>query len=320
MSPTANELCLVGLKTTAAWQGSDGDSKKAVQKSLQLRLRLWKHNIPLRCRFLLNNVAQFNFKFKFNSARPQEGRKKGTVVLIHAKDIEPVEGQVAVPFVSDRRGYNFVKIAAIIREVLQSSSAERIVLANLKSLNINDNHLYRLRLAKYASEISSFFSIAYTEPRQVSSAANLFRLNISDKITAKTVLPPKMASEADYEEAAKWVHQQYKKQGSLLKACNDWLTHRNVELVWWRLQQHHARMFKEQDAAVIVNRGGRRGHMSDAVFLKYVVPVMQSSGPLKHSVESWMDCMCAVDMLQNVRQIVHARSCLFTLFHFFIWI
>jgi hypothetical protein len=43
----------------------------------------------------------------------------------------------------------------------------------------------------------------------------------------------------------------------------------------------------------------RQRHMSDIVFLKYVVPIMQSTGPLKHSVETWMDVMCAVDMLQN---------------------
>ena len=210
---------------------------------------------------------------------------------------------MALPVSSDRRGYNCVKLAAIFHEVVQSTSAERIVMEKLKTLGINDNHLYRLRLADYVAEIEGYFSSAFPENvRLASIAANLFRLKIVDRIASKCVQPPRTATDVDYKEAARWVDQQHIKHGSLLRACSNWLTHRNVELIRWRLQQHSARISKEREPSLqIVNVGGRQSYMSDMVFLKYVVPIMQSAGPLKHSVEDWMSCMCAVDMLQNVR-------------------
>ncbi len=227
---------------------------------------------------------------------------------MYQRDLEPAEDQVvAVPFTSDRRGYNCVKLTAIIHEVVQSTSNERIVMDKLKTIGINDNHLYRMRLADCAAEIEGFFSSAFPE-NVASVAANLFRLKILDRITSKCVQPPKTATEADYKEAARWVDQQHIKHGSLLRACSNWLTHRNVELIWWRLQKQFARISKEREPSLqIVNVGGRQRHMSDIVFLKYVVPIMQSSGVLKHSVEVWMNVMCAVDMLQNVRPYCISR-------------
>ncbi len=207
-----------------------------------------------------------------------------------------------MPFISDRRGVNCSKLATIVREIVQNTAAERIIMDKLKTASINDNHLYRLRLANHVAEIEGFFSSALQPAGAASIAANLFRLNILDKIHVKSLLPPRTASEADYTEAANWIHQQPIKHGSLLRACSAWLTHRNVELVWWRLQQASARISKAQQPSLqIVNVGGRQRHMSDMVFLKYVVPVMHSCGVLQHSVEDWMSCMCAVDMLQNVR-------------------
>ena len=123
----------------------------------------------------------------------QEGRKKGRVALVYQRDLEPAEDEVvAVPFTSDRRGYNCVKLTAIIREVVESTSNERII---MKTLGINDNHLYRMRLADCVAEIEGFFSGAFPE-KVVSIAANLFRLKILDRITSKCVQPPKTATEA----------------------------------------------------------------------------------------------------------------------------
>ncbi len=64
----------------------------------------------------------------------------------------------------------------------------------------------------------------------------------------------------------------------------------------WRLQKCCSSDNSSKETSEVVFRGR---HMSDMVFLKYVVPVMQSTGHLKHSVEKWMDVMCAVDMLQR---------------------
>ena len=203
--------------------------------------------------------------------------------------------QEAVPFVSDRRGFNCVKFTAIVREVLGNSSREKAVLDNLKGKNLNDNHLYRLRESKCHQEIIGLFQVAFINPASniVSASAASFRLKIIDRIASNCIQPPLQGSPADYAEAATWVEQQPTKFGKLKQAVSDWLTHRNVELKWWKLQK--CCNIPDQ-ATEVVYRGQ---HMSDMVFFKYVVPVMHSTGHLKHSVEKWMDVMCAVDMLQR---------------------
>jgi hypothetical protein len=227
----------------------------------------------------------------------QEGKKKGTVLIVRSRDLtaDKIEDS-AVPFVSGRRGFNCGKLTSIIREVLgvlNCSSLERKVAETFKNAAINDNHLYRLRSEECAKEITGLFS-ATTDP---AASARAFRLAIQDRIASKVVTAPTKASNADYTAAAEWVNSQSSKQGMLKQATLEWLTHRHVELQWWRLQAVCRPMFGQP--ATTAHTDGRQRHMSDMVFLKYVVPIMQSTGPLKHSVEQWMDVMCAVDMLQN---------------------
>ncbi len=127
-------------------------------------------------------------------------------------------------------------------------------------------------------------------------SADLFRLKLSDGVRSNAIKPPSQGTSSDYEEARVWISQQSEKRGLLKTAVADWLTHRNVELAYWRLQKCCSESAKIPESEVARSRSG---HMSDMVFLKYVVPVMQSTGYLKHSVEKWMDVMCAVDMLQR---------------------
>jgi len=225
-------------------------------------------------------------------------------LLVKRKDLEPDEADDAVPFVSQRFGFNCVKLTSIVSKVLRSTAVEKIVMNKFKSATINDNHLYRLRLPECSSEISEFFDVEGVD--DAGDAASSMRLEILDRIQANSVTAPTAASDADYDAAANWVARQPKKQGSLKKAVTEWLTTRNVELQWHRLQQRCAKPKPEDSQPK--SRGPRR-HMSDLVFLKWVLPVMQQTGPLKHSVETWMDAMCAVDMLTNVRVVLSNKLC-----------
>jgi len=205
--------------------------------------------------------------------------------------------QEAVPFESARRGFNCVKFTSIVREVLNNSAQEKAVLDYVKERILNDNHLYRLRECQCHSEIVDLFQAAFINPasNDASASATSFRLKIIDRITSNSIQPPLQGSSADYAEAAKWVEQQPTKFGKLKQAVSDWLTHRNVELKWWKLQEC-CNIPDDDEASEVVYR---RQHMSDMVFLKYVHPVMESTGYLKHKVEKWMDVMTAVDMLQR---------------------
>lgn len=217
-------------------------------------------------------------------------------MIVRSRDLTADKEEVsAVPFISARRGFNCGKLTSIIREVLgvlDCSAHVRKVIETVKDAAINDNHLYRLRLEECAKEITGFFS-ATTDP---AASARAFRLAIQDRITSRAITPPTKASDADYKAAAEWVNVQSPKQGTLKKAILEWLTHRNVELQWWRLQAVCRPIFGQP---ATIHTDGHQLHMIDMVFLKYVVPIMQTTGPLQHSVEQWMDVMCAVDMLQN---------------------
>ena len=218
-------------------------------------------------------------------------------MLVNSRDlVADKDDASAVPFICDRRGFNCVKLTSIIRQildVLNCSVRERFILDKFKSATINDNHLYRLRLEECAGEIAGFFAGSTPDP---AAAARAFRLAILDRIASRAVTPPAKATPADYDAAAKWVTSLSSKQGALKSAVWEWLTNRNVELQWWRLQARCRPLFS---VPAVRHADGRQRHMPDMLFLKYVVPIMQSTGPLKHSVETWMDVMCAVDMLQN---------------------
>ena len=107
------------------------------------------------------------------------------------------------------------------------------MLDKVKDAAINDNHLYRLRLDECGAEITRFFTGSTPDP---AAAARAFRLAILDRISSKSITPPAKGSEADYAAAKEWVDSLNSKQGALTKAISEWLTHRNVELQWWRLQ------------------------------------------------------------------------------------
>jgi hypothetical protein len=190
-----------------------------------------------------------------------------------------------------------MKVTAIVHQILNCKKSEKIAMDNIKDASINDNHLYRLRDSDCSSEIIRYFTGATGDPRL---AANMFRLRVQDLISANSVKQPLKASAADYEEAAKWVEDQDTKRCSLKSAVVAWQTHRNVELKWWKLQEICSNRAKLDLVGLPPSLSlGRRRHMSDYVFLKYVLPIMQSCGPLKTNVETWMDVMCAVDMLTN---------------------
>ena len=97
--------------------------------------------------------------FPFYFTYVQEGRKKNRVYIVKRMDIEiDDDGVAAVPFVSDRRGFNCGKLAGIVREVLNDSAAEKIAMENFKDATINDNHLYRLREPTCTPEIARYFT------------------------------------------------------------------------------------------------------------------------------------------------------------------
>ena len=90
--------------------------------------------------------------------------------IVKRMDIELASDVDAVPLVSERRGFNCVKLIGIVREVLNNSAAEKIAIDNFKKAIINDNHLFRLRVSKCTSEISLYFTGATSNS---GTAANL---------------------------------------------------------------------------------------------------------------------------------------------------
>ena len=224
----------------------------------------------------------------------QEGPRNGIKFLVSRGDltiVEEKEADHAVPRATDRRGANMGKMSKILTTLLPKQKGFSEVFEKFKDALLNDNHLFGLSHASNQNKLEGLLGSK--------NLADRFRFAIFDARDAGIVCEPQSGTDADYISAAAWVIQQDKVYGAAKKAQDEWLAYRHVTLETNRLRRAIEKARKEADGseAETPQKAGRKQGISDLLFLKYVVPTMQSAGALKYNLDDWTSVMRAVYLL-----------------------